>query len=233
MSRPTRPQRLLLLDFDGTVCLGDEPVLAYAEAAVLGLPAAAADDVFRTLRSYLAGSLGPRWADGYQAVKELTENLIDEPALAAAYTASRARLEADELHVHTPEGLHDFLAGLEGEVERVLVTNAPLPGAAGVLERLELMPLLDRVVSSAHKPSGWDSILPDVLADRPASAAVSVGDVYRNDIAPLIPLGVETAFIDRLGPTRVPTAPTWTATSFPDLYPTLEQWLRSGRPANR
>lgn len=229
----TRPPRLLLLDFDGTVCLGDDPVLAYAEATVSALPAGTADTVLTTLRSYLGGELGPRWADGYQAVKDLTLHLVDEDTRSSAYALSRARLEADELSVHTPQGLHAFLAEAGEDAERVLVTNAPAEGVTGVVERLGLSRLIDAVVPSARKPAGWDHLLGDLLGDRAADAAVSVGDVYVNDIAPLIPHGIATAFIDRHGPTAVPATPTWTAPGFPELYPTLQQWLRSGLPATR
>jgi FMN phosphatase YigB (HAD superfamily) len=225
MSR--QPLPLLLLDFDGTVCLGDDPVLAYAEATVRGLPVADATAILDTVRSYLDGDLGPRWADGYVAVKELSIDLVSEDTRSAAYAESRRRLEADELSVHTPEGLHDFLGGLEGVAERVLVTNAPLEGVSGVLDRLGLAPLLDRVLPEAHKPGGWDELLPRALDGRPATDAVSVGDVYRNDIAPLIPHGVATAFIDRFTTPGLPVPPTWAATSFPELYADLETWLRA------
>jgi FMN phosphatase YigB (HAD superfamily) len=225
MSRQSPP--LLLLDFDGTVCLGDDPVLAYAEATVRGLPATEATRILDTVRAYLNAELGPRWADGYLAVKELTTGLVTEDTRSAAYAESRHRLEADELNVTTPDGLHGFLGGLEGVAERVLVTNAPLEGVSGVLDRLGLAPLLDRVLPSAHKPDGWEDLLPRALNGRAAAEAVSVGDVYRNDLAPLIPHGVATAFIDRFTTPGLPIAPTWTASGFPELYADLDQWLRT------
>ncbi|TWE12498.1 HAD family hydrolase [Rudaeicoccus suwonensis] len=225
----TTPAQLpvLLLDFDGTVCLGDGPVLAYADAALKDLDDATARGIRKELDEYLSGAVGPRWADGYLAVQELTAGLLKRPTLDAAYTESRRRLQAGEVEVYLPIGLRLFLSSLNGVAERVLVTNAPIEGVAEVLTRLGLTSELDRVISSVGKPDGWTATLPQILGERPATAAVSVGDVYRNDIAPLIPYGVATAFIDRFGSADLPLAPTWTAPSFPDLYPALAEWLTS------
>ncbi|RNI18065.1 HAD family hydrolase [Flexivirga caeni] len=221
---------MLLLDFDGTICLGDEPVLAYADAAARGLAPADAQRIRSTVQEFVDGKLGGRWPDGYLAVQDLTREQLDETALNTAYAASRKRLQAGELAVYAPDGLADFLNGLDGVAERVLVTNAPAEGVTEVLLQLGVTSLLDRVVSSAAKPDGWDALLPQILGDRPASAAVSVGDVYRNDIAPLIAHGAATAFIDRFGVADLPASPTWTARSFPDLYSTLAEWLDSAHP---
>lgn len=216
---------VLLLDFDGTVCTGDEPVLAYAEETLIGVPDDRAEPVRHTLHDFLAGHLGARWEDGYAAVQDLTCSFVDDDARQQAYHRSRERLSSGELTISTPTGLVDFLADLAPDAQRVLVTNAPLRGVEQALDHLGLTPVLDRIVTGADKPDGWPVVLPQILGDRPATSAVSVGDVYRNDIAPLIPTGARTAFIDRFGSRGLPTAPTWTAATFTDLYPTLTRWF--------
>ncbi len=220
---------VLLLDFDGTVCVGDAPVHAYADAVLDGLPTEITTPIRTTLDDFLAGRLGPRWEDAYEAVHKMSAPHVSREDLDRAYVRSRERLQDGELPVGTPDGLVDFLASLDGVARRVLVTNAPLEGVAGTLERLGLDPVLDGVFPGAGKPTGWPSVLPTILGDRPASLAVSVGDVYGNDIAPLIPLGAATALISRFGPEDTPAAPTWAAASFPDLYPALSQWLHCAR----
>lgn len=216
---------VLLLDFDGTLCTGDAPVLAYAEEASRDLSPTRAADLATTLRAFLDGRLGARWEDGYDAVHALATPVLSEDQLNAAYARSRARLAEGTLPVATPPHLHDFLATLAPHARRILVTNAPLHGVAHTLTRLGLDPVLDGVVPDAGKPGGWTRVLPQILGDAPTRGSVSVGDVYRNDIAPLIPTGIETAFIDRFGTAGLPAAPTWTAPTFPDLYPALSRWF--------
>lgn len=219
------PEPVLLLDFDGTVCTGDAPVLAYAEETLADVPTPEADRVRSTLHDFLAGDLGARWEDGYDAVQHLSGPFVDDATRERAYQRSRARLAAGEVPFSTPPGLVDLLRDLAPVAQRVLVTNAPLHGVESTLETLGLAPVIDTVVPGADKPDGWSVVLPQILGDRPAHLAVSVGDVYRNDIAPLIPTGASTAFIDRFGSHGLPAAPTWTAPSFPDLYPVLTEFL--------
>lgn len=216
---------VLLLDFDGTLCIGDAPVLAYAEEACRDLTPDQANVLVDTLRSFLSGALGARWEDGYDAVHALATPTLTEEQLSGAYTRSRSRLAAGTLPVTTPAGLVDFLTSLAPHARRVLVTNAPLRGVEHTLGRLGLDPVLDLIVPDAGKPDGWTRVLPQILGDAPAQGSVSVGDVYRNDIAPLIPTDIATAFIDRFGATGLPATPTWSAASFPDLYPALSRWF--------
>lgn len=50
------PRRLLVLDLDGTLCLGDAPVRAYARAVSDLLPPGAGADLVARLEAFLAGS---------------------------------------------------------------------------------------------------------------------------------------------------------------------------------
>jgi len=229
---------VLLLDFDGTVCVGDGPVRAYAEAVVTAVLDAATTDADRAagraldeelrqgLETYLdtaavdAGTGAP--VDGYAAVAALAARYATPAQLDAAYTASREALATSGLDVAAPEGLIDLLHELGPAVERVLVTNAPARGVVETLARLGLADVLDDVVTSAAKPAGWDRILPAYLAGRPSAAVLAVGDVWRNDVEPPLAAGCATALIDRFG--HRPGAAHAAARTFEELYPVVREW---------
>src|SRR5688500_20288004 len=61
---------VLVFDFDGTVCLGDGPVRAYAEEAVRGLADDVATAVLNGLAAHLDGAPDGH-PDGYSAVAAL------------------------------------------------------------------------------------------------------------------------------------------------------------------
>jgi FMN phosphatase YigB (HAD superfamily) len=234
---------VLLLDFDGTVCVGDGPVRAYADAVVTAVLDAAttdadraegralSDDLRQGLEAYLdsaavaAVSDGPAGSppvDGYAAVAALAARHATPAQLDAAYTASREALATSGLDVAAPEGLIDLLHELGPAVERVLVTNAPARGVVETLARLGLADVLDDVVTSAAKPAGWDRILPAYLAGRPSAAVLAVGDVWRNDVEPPLAAGCATALIDRFG--HRPGAAHAAARTFEELYPVVREW---------
>ncbi len=244
----TRPAALLL-DFDGTVCVGDGPVRAYAEAVVTAVLDAATTDADRAagraldeelrqgLEAYLdtaavdagtdappgaAGSIAAPPVDGYAAVAALAARYATPAQLDAAYTASRAALAASGLGVAAPEGLIDLLDELGPEVERVLVTNAPARGVTETLARLGLADVLDDVVTEAAKPAGWDRILPAYLAGQPSAAVLAVGDVWRNDVEPPLAAGCATALIDRFG--HRPGPAHVAARTLEELYPAIREW---------
>ncbi|MBC3763393.1 HAD family hydrolase [Quadrisphaera oryzae] len=234
MIRSTAAARpLLLLDFDGTVCTGDDPVLAYAAAAadLVGerLPevgATAGRELHHQLESYLSGHPeAPRYADGYAAVAHIAARLApgsSDDVLERAYASSRAALAAGRLEVEVPPGLVDLLRGLAGRVDRVLVTNAPRTGVDEALVALGLTDVLDEVVTSAGKPAGWDALLPRLLGGRPAASALSVGDVWANDLAAPLRAGCSTALVDRFGHAAGPAH--LTAPDLPGLYAGITTW---------
>ncbi len=229
---------VLLLDFDGTVCVGDGPVRAYAEAVVTAVLDAAttdaagaagrsfSDDLRAGLEAYLdsaavaAGSDTP--VDGYAAVAALASRHATPAQLDAAYTASREALATSGLEVAAPAGLVALLDELGPQVERVLVTNAPARGVTETLARLGLADVLDDVVTEAAKPAGWDRILPAYLAGRPPQAVLAVGDVWRNDVEPPLAAGCATALIDRFGHRPGPAHAA--ARTFEELYPAIREW---------
>jgi FMN phosphatase YigB (HAD superfamily) len=215
------PSPVLVLDFDGTVYVGDGAVWAYAEAVIdsVGAPHFA-DRLRLALTAYLGGEGGP-YRDGYEAVAALSAGIVSQEALQSAYAASRQALVEGTLAVTAPDGLADFLRSLRG-VERVLVTNAPLDGVAETLHRLGLGEVIDRIEANAGKPAGFDTLLPAVLGGRPATSLLSVGDIWANDIRPPLDYGCATAFIDRFGHASGPAH--LRAAAFPELYSGIADW---------
>lgn len=215
------PRRILVLDFDGTVAVGDDPVRAYRDAVLERVPAGAASD---RLDAYLAGEpLEDPPANEYALVAAWADSLgVAAEARAAAYAASRDALHAGTIGVTAPDGLAAALARRSGDVRAVLVTNAPVDGIAAVLERLGLA--FDELVGDAGKPDGMTAVLRRLLAeaDLPADRLLSVGDLWANDLAPAAALGAATAHVDRFG--RREGTPTFRARTLTELLPDIERW---------
>ncbi|MCJ0891095.1 MULTISPECIES: HAD family hydrolase [unclassified Rhodococcus (in: high G+C Gram-positive bacteria)] len=209
---------ILLLDFDGTVCLGDDPVWAYADAVADSLDAASADTLRAGLTAFLETGAG-EFVDGYSAVQQLSVG-VDAAALAAAYAHSRERLATGELEVWAPAGLEDFLGRVSAEV--VLATNAPQRGVVETLERLGLIGRMDRVFTDAGKPEKMPELVGSLLDTRSPHELASVGDIWRNDLDAAHRRGAVTAYIDRHGHPR-PEA-TFCASTFPVMYDALLEW---------
>lgn len=248
----SRTDTLLLLDFDGTVAVGHGPVHAYARAAAssldpdarraflaeataavegLGDPVPAGRAAGRAdVRGASADGLLP--LDGYDLVRVLAEKHGVGPlALSAAYLASRHALGTDDAPVSAPLGLAAVLAEVRTEATVVLATNAPAIRLRETLAALGLTGLLDGVLTEVGKPAGMAAVL-DRLGVAPAGPvrALSIGDVWANDLAPVAVRGHATALISRRPPPEA--RPTWTVPDLPALYPALRDWVRAdGRTA--
>jgi len=216
---------LLILDFDGTLCVGESPVLAYARevARALGEPA---PSILEPLESFLAGEPSPLAAgsaDGYSAVAAWARSRgLGDEDLGLAYHASRRELEAGELEVAAPEGIEAFLHSFESW-ERVLVTNAPRAGTEHILERLHLAHLVDRVVGDAGKPDGLRRFTASGAEGdlRARDHVLSIGDIWRNDLEP-VAHGAATALIERHA--QPEARPTFRAATIEALYDEIARW---------
>jgi FMN phosphatase YigB (HAD superfamily) len=209
-------RRIVVLDLDGTVAVGDEPVLHYLRA----MAGAAADAAF-------AGwaATGDGFRDGYAlAAAWAAEHDVAEADRSAAYGASRAALHEGLLDVAAPEGLAAALDRRPADVRAVLVTNAPVDGVEPLLERLGLAGRLDALVGDAGKPAGMPAVLARLLAESglAPSALLSVGDVWVNDLEPAAAIGAATAFVDRFALGE--GDPTFRARTLTELLPDLERW---------
>lgn len=209
---------ILLLDFDGTVCLGDDPVRAYADAVADALDPATAEALRSGLTAFLDTGAG-EYLDGYSAVQHLAAG-VDARDLAAAYAHSRERLATGELEVWAPAGLAEFLGRICAEV--VLATNAPRRGVIETLDRLGLASGIDRIVTDAGKPEKMPCVVDDVIGERPPHLLAAVGDIWRNDLDAPHRRGAVTAYIDRHGHPR-PEA-TFFAPTFEAMYDQLLEW---------
>lgn len=210
---------ILLFDFDGTIALGDGPVLAYAAqvATALGDDAGFVD----AIRSALAASDGEA-LDGYDAVRRAgAQRGADSRLLSAAYRASRQQLATTAAPITAPDGLADFLTEAAADAERMLVTNAPATRIEEALDALGLSGLFDRVVTGAGKPAGLEALLAGLPAD---ARVLSIGDIWHNDLAPAHARGHATALIG--GFADPDATPTYRAADFATLTPQLAAWLR-------
>lgn len=215
---------VLVLDLDGTVLLGDAPVLAYA----YGISEAVGDRV----AAFLADPHGDPdlldAQDGYQATARAAKALgLTRAQTQPAFLASRAVLAGDG--VSAPPGLAELLSELPSYV--VLVTNSPADGLPEVLDRLGLAAHIDRVRTDAHKPTGMPTIVDRLLmrhhlTERPWQL-MSVGDIWRNDLAYAYERGCVTGYIDRHGRRQGPAHVT--APDFPGLYDAIRRWAEDPR----
>ncbi|MGH8962032.1 MAG: HAD family hydrolase [Jatrophihabitantaceae bacterium] len=228
--RDLRYRAVLVLDFDGTVCLGDGPVWAYADAVLPHLAPAIGREVSGALVAYLSGHEHPNghldaYPDGYSAIAALAGPHVAPDLLSDAYANSRLALEDADVDIHAPDGLADLLDAIGRTVRRVVVTNAPSTGLDTALKRLGLAAQIDEVVSSAGKPPNSAAVLGTLLDGAPAATLMSVGDFWLNDIEPALELGCATAFIDRSGRDLRPAHVR--GRTIDELYPAVEAWARA------
>ncbi|TIH35170.1 HAD family hydrolase [Subtercola vilae] len=239
--------QILVLDFDGTVCLGDGPVFVYARLIDEALASSSGGHPVGLVGDVVARFLGAgeeadhepnemvsaalelvgTSADGYSAAEKFARSLgITDAQLSAAYTGSRRDLAAGLVETHAPAGLGALLGSLPARVQIVLVTNAPDAGVHQQLTTLELAEYFDDVITSAGKPAGMPAVLAALLeahqlTDHP-ERLLSVGDIWQNDLEPAARLGAETALIERLA---APGArPTYRAETIEELYPAITAW---------
>lgn len=219
-------QGTLVLDFDGTVCLGDGLIWAYANGALADLEPGTADRVRDGIAVHLAGGSGEDgYADGYQAVADLAGPYVSAETLSEAYLASRRALESGAVEVHAPDGLAQLLSALRPRVTVLVVTNAPDIGLASALDRLGLADHVDDVIASADKPARSERMLAALVRRDAAPTLMSVGDVWVNDIEPALEFGCATAFIDHRGTDPRPAH--IRGQSIQDLYAGIERWSRA------
>ena len=215
---------LLVLDFDGTVCVGDGPVLHYAR--LLGGSRYAAVIAWFLREGPGSNPLLAGAFDGWEAVQALAA--VDSVESQGAFLATRSAMADGRLSIAAPEGLAWFLGEARGlGAETMLVTNSPLGGMADCLRRLGIDSLLDRVVCQAHKPAGLAEVLESAPAQRDPSLVLSVGDVWHNDLEPVVALGMSSAYIDRWDIDEGPA--TFRADAFAELYEPVLAWVRERR----
>jgi FMN phosphatase YigB (HAD superfamily) len=168
---------------------------------------------------------------------------LADAALDAAFTATRGYMLEPGCALEVPAGYADLLAELRAEgVRVVLATNSPAAGLDALLRRLDVLPLVDAVVSGTGKPAGLSRLLrrevglaEDVPAWQIPSAVgarlLVIGDHWRNDIQPGLEIGAAAAYIDRFGRADGPAGATGRLVE--DLLDTVRDWAGARLPAER
>ncbi|WP_051172025.1 HAD family hydrolase [Microbacterium indicum] len=182
----------IIFDFDGTVAVGNGPVLAYARQIARTAGERYLAEVTEALEAFDAGS-APSYRDGYDVVGALAERAgVDAETRQEAYLASRAELGTAEAPVDPAPGLAELLARIPAETRVILATNSPDIGVTQVLDSWGLRDRFDEVLHDMGKPAGLGPLVERALADGPV---LSVGDIVENDLAPAAALGADTALV--------------------------------------
>ena len=233
--RPS-PGALLVFDFDGTLWRGDDPLDCYAELVSLGLDPAERAPFLADVHAFLSGDhwsvsgLEPPPDDGWAAIAAFAAARGESAAhRQAAFLETRRRIAAGEFPLEVPGGLREFLAASRDSCAVVLASNSPGASVHPVLDRLGLTPFFDDVASDAGKPDRLPEVVDSwITVYRPAHV-MSIGDHYRNDIAPAVRRGWFTTYIS---PWRwVPGPCSVVGATMEDVLPGLYAWVRAVRGA--
>jgi phosphoglycolate phosphatase-like HAD superfamily hydrolase len=228
--------KLLVLDLDGTLLIGDGPVLDHARDIARLLDRRSTGSGTRLLgrlEAFLAGEADPRpldAPDGYLATRSLALAAgLSDADVRAAFLAHRTRMAGGDVPFHAPDGAAALLAEVRSAVRVALVTNAPADGLPAILAALGLNDSFDHVVGEAGKPTGLPGVVDELLGAPRGShdlrRVLSVGDIWENDLAPLAIRGAATGFIDRHASGR--GSPTFRAATFEGLIPAIRAWASS------
>jgi FMN phosphatase YigB (HAD superfamily) len=223
----------LLFDFDGTLYVGDLPILAYARHASDLLPDEAATDLIDGIRFFLEGkSVSGRTVDlsgaqdGYMGVEMLARAAgLTTEHLDGAYHLARQDLAGSAFALEAPKGLPELLADL-ADAYVMVVTNADLTGVAEVLTAIEVAGHIDEIVTGAGKPKSMPGHVEDALrrigAIGDPGRLMVVGDRWTNDLADAFAAGARTALVDRFH--RGDGTPHLRGSSLADLIPGIRRW---------
>lgn len=181
----------IIFDFDGTLAVGNGPVLAFARQVAEVAGDGFLQQVEAGLADFEAGNSPCR--DGYDVVGSLaTAHGVTDAQLSRAYRQSRELLGTDQAPVTTMPGLDDFLSGLRRHARLVLATNAPEAGVDAVLDSWRVREAFDALHFEVGKPAGLTAVVRETLADGPVLA---VGDIAEYDLAPAWSQGADTALV--------------------------------------
>jgi len=195
-----------MFGFDGTLYVGDLPVLAYARHCAEQLPAAQATALIDGIRFFLEGkSIGESSVDiasarnGYDAVEVLaaTAGLADRQ-VHAAYRLARQDLAGSAFAVDPPDGLLPVLEDLV-DVHVSVLAEADPTGLVEVLDATGLTPHVSEVILRSQPMA---DVIGDLLrridAAEPSRLLV-VGDRWSGFLEEAAGAGAVTAMIDRFG----------------------------------
>jgi FMN phosphatase YigB (HAD superfamily) len=227
--------RALVVDLDGTLYRGDGPVRSYARLVATGLAGPDRTAFLSAVDDYLTGGVAAvtepalrAATDGWEAVATLAVARfgVGRAQLDAAFLGSRQALAGPDCPVEVPGGFLDALRAVRPTTRLVLATNSPAVGLDALLGRIGAAGAFDQVVFGTGKPRGLPVLLAELAAgigaaDRPWRL-FSVGDHWRNDIAPAREFGAVTGYIDRFG--RADGPADVVAPTLEGVLPTIVDW---------
>lgn len=216
----------IIFDFDGTLAVGNGPVLAYAGQVVEAAGDGFLQRVAEGLAEFEAGN--SRYRDGYDVVGTLAAaEGVTAAQLGQAYQRSRELLGTDTAPVATMPGLGDFLTGLHRHARLVLATNAPQTGVDHVLDSWGVRGAFDALHFTVGKPAGLTALVRDALAKGPVLA---VGDIAEYDLAPAWSQGADTALVGATAADDHVTV-TMRGRTLADLRTAIESWAAAAAQA--
>lgn len=220
-------QRLLLFDFDGTLYRGDDPFRYYAKAIAARMSDLDGSTYLRAVDGHLSGTETVESGDHWEALVSLARPVIqDRNILQDAFMETRGHMMTDACQLEVPEALIDFLTDIKGRVILAVASNSPDQAAYPLLDKLGLTPFFDWIRPEAKKPIGLSPFVNEILGPERAKlpdAVLSVGDNYRNDIAPAREHGWRTAYISPYG--YQPGPSTYVGRQIEDVLPELWRWV--------
>lgn len=212
----------ILFDFDGTLAVGDGPVLAFARQVAEHAGSGYLERVMATLRDHDAGA-ATQFRDGYDVVGTLArQDGVAPAALQQAYLAGRRLLGTPEAPVDAAPGLAQLLAALPRATRVVLATNAPGVGVERLLTTWGVRERFTDLHYEVGKPAGLTPIVQAALAMGPVLA---VGDIVENDLFPAAALGAATALVGPAAATP-PADVTMHARTLDALAADITAWAR-------
>jgi FMN phosphatase YigB (HAD superfamily) len=220
-----RVRGAILWDFDGTVYRAPDACRYYAEEISRCLPPAKRACYLQRVEDYLRGNAGVEAADGWEAAVSAAGGEDDPVHRRDAFRKAREYLESERCPVEVPTGLREALEATRPVCRQLLLSNTPAFGVFGLLQRLGLADLFDEVVCEAGKPGSLPARVAATcnIFGLDVHAVLSVGDHFRNDIAPALGTGAATAYIDQFGNGPAGLA-TLEAPSLEGLLPAIQSW---------
>lgn len=114
-----------------------------------------------------------------------------------AFNEVRTFMASDAFRLRPEPGVTELLSELRGRGKRLLaMSNSPADSVSAVLGELDLLERFDLVITDSQKPAGMRRYIEGT--DHP-DRILSVGDVYVNEIQPVLEAGGAAVYIDRHG----------------------------------
>jgi FMN phosphatase YigB (HAD superfamily) len=173
----------IVFDFDGTVIVGNGPVLAYAREMARFAPEGFLARAEAEIAAFEAGRAAS-YRDGYDVVGTLgTDAGVSAGDRQLAYLASRELLGSAQPADPAP-GLADILARIPEETRVVLATNAPEAGVESALAGWGIRDRFDELIYNTGKPSARSSTGPSSTApcSRSATSSSTTSTPRRNAV---------------------------------------------------